>query len=129
MKERVEESCSFSPRESGKKMPAENARMLAAPGQEFPEKYYADSVLKLLSYHFHHSAERGGSWAACGISAKAEGRGTKGLSSPLPFNKSIILGWLDLLCCSTSAVPNLVPPILLCPGQVHPKAELRMNAN
>ena len=45
----VEESCSFPPRESGRKMPEENTGMFAAPGLEFPEKYYANSALHLFT--------------------------------------------------------------------------------
>lgn len=72
----VEESCSFPPGETGRKMPEESIGMFAAPGQEFPEKYNADSALQLHSHHVHHSAESGGSWAACGIGAKVGGGGT-----------------------------------------------------
>lgn len=103
--------------------------MFAAPGQDFPEKYHADSTLQLHSHHFHCSVESGSSWAACGIGAKAGDGGTKGLSSPLPFKNNVMVGLLDLLHCSTSALPNSAPPICLCPIQVHPKAESGMSAN
>jgi len=123
MREQVEESCSFSPRASGNKTPEENTMMSTAPREEFPEEYYVDSVLQPHSHDFHHSTESRDSWAASETSAKEGGRGTKGFSSPLPFNQNISLGFLDLLHCSTSALS------FLCPFQVRPKAESRMNAN